>query len=316
MPQALKVPDSELPNYAADVLAGTPELEMNERYEICSSATHSRIRRRCEVLGLLPLNWHRKKPILQGEALPQARVLDLDLPLATQRELHRFSGLSLICGDPHVPGHNPLWIERLIRVGKREGIKRLAILGDYFDTGAANPWGRNPNTSLFEELDNGTALLNVLARQFETIVVAAGNHERWLRKFLNWEGGHPELLTRMRSVAQWSSFEHLPLGADAQGREIIGIHGPYRQVPGSSARRISEIELKHVIQAHNHGLSFSYACNGQFWAIDCGHLCDERRFSYKAKRKTTHPKWVSGFTMLRDGLPTLFGPHTDWSKYG
>ena len=81
------------------------------------------------------------------------------------------------------------------------------------------------------------------------------------------------------------------------------------------ARARAAIEGCHVARGHTHHCSWSVTGNGRHQAIDLGHGTREETRYYKTVNGTTaHPKWVSGFYMIRNGYAYPFPKKfTDWS---
>jgi hypothetical protein len=60
--------------------------------------------------------------------------------------------------------------------------------------------------------------------------------------------------------------------------------------------------------------SLSYTRNGKYVAVDLGHCTDpSKRYYLKVNGVTRHPKWISGFWMVRNGYAYGFTKKfTDW----
>jgi len=229
-------------------------------------------------------------------------------------------GDAVIVSDLEVPYHDPVLLGYAVSIGKKFGIKRLVIAGDFlandaigFFASQAEDMDVGVRFTVADSLLAGREVLSSLFMWFDHIVLIKGNHEQRGNRiaelgFFNmmrdyWEDFDSEGKLEI-SYYKWCRIA---------GRRVE--HPTFRKVPGSIARERAEIEDEPIMAAHTHGFSYSFTKNGKHECVDLGHCTrPETRFYKEVNGVTPHYKWVAGFWIVyRDhvyGFPKEF---TDWS---
>lgn len=208
----------------------------------------------------------------------------------------------LICGDVHLPYHDPAAIEALIKFAADFRPDELVMHGDLLDFEAFSRFAKNPRTvsDPQRELDEGRALLARLAKAAgaKRRVWGYGNHEYRLQSLLMKQA--PALLT-LRSLDL-----HELLGLD--GWRVIPheqwyktgnlvVHHGVSYGPTVNAKNIGRFGGFNVVQGHSHRLTqtFVRSLHGVHSAVEAGCLCDLN------PTYCHHPNWAQGFATLNRG---------------
>lgn len=228
----------------------------------------------------------------------------------------KIRGDAIICGDLEVPDHSADVLERAVAVGEKMGIHQLIINGDAVAADGFSPFQGNLRRGVepLEEVRILATVIRAMARQFATVYLCEGNHDkRWRRMSEGQVTLSNEIADRLPdidiTVTPFSQI-HLTSG----GKRWLVCHPKnYSRLPGSVARDLAEIHQSNVVAAHTHHLSMSQTKCGQYWALDGGHCRDEQRTLYKIDDVTRHPRWTAGFVVVRNGYGHIFPMKgTDW----
>lgn len=220
--------------------------------------------------------------------------------------------------DLEVPHHDVELLGYLVSTAMKFGIKKLVIAGDFLALDSESTWpqeeGDNRKT-LADDKWSGEDVLSSLFEWFEYITILKGNHEQ--------RGSRHSELGFIKDVQyQWGQLGNLSVSmykwclVHSAGQVYRIEHfGNYSKIPGSVARERSEIEGCHVLGGHTHHFSRCFDRSGRYQAVDLGHGTMEATRYYKTVNGTTrHPKWVSGFWMIRNGYLYPFPKQfTDWA---
>jgi len=245
---------------------------------------------------------------------PGIRVHTDELDIGSYVELE---GDAMVVSDLEVPHHDAELLGYLVSVAMKFGIKKLVIAGDFLALDSESTWPEEEGEerkTLADDKWSGEDVVVSLFQWFDYIVILKGNHEQ--------RGTRNRVLGFMQDVQrQWGQHGDLEVSMykwcvviSAGNRYRVEHFGNYSKVPGSVARERAEIENCHVLGGHTHHHSRSFTRDGRHQAVDLGHATREATRYYKTVNGTTrHPKWVSGFWMIRNGclypFPKKF---TDW----
>ena len=225
-------------------------------------------------------------------------------------------GDAVVIGDLEVPYHDVEILGYAVSIGKLFGIKQLLIAGDFLANDAVGHFADmaedTEESYLFTLADGimvGGAVLEDLFQWFDTISIIKGNHEQRANRikeigFFNWMRDSWDGLGDLEiSFYKWCEL----------GKFRIE-HPTFRKIPGSIARERAEIEDTSIMCAHTHGFSLTFTKNGKFQAIDLGHCTrPETRYYKMVNGVGPHPKWVSGFWVVRNDYAYGFTKEfTDW----
>lgn len=234
-------------------------------------------------------------------------------------ELH---GDFLIVGDVHVPSTDWEMAALVAEIGKRHLKKprKLIVAGDLLnmDKFSVFPHISTPPTWT-EERAAAEALLSSWLKTFDLIYWFVGNHERRLQKIMVEVLETTDLLSVIISNpdrAKFSNFSYCYMTSG--GVKYLVVHTRnYSRIQLNVARLLSEKNQCHVISFHEHHLSMGWDHSANHLLVNGGALVDVSKVAYMSLDMTTMPISKSGFVMVRNGVPTLFGapPMTDWSRW-
>jgi hypothetical protein len=222
-----------------------------------------------------------------------------------------------ITNDWQIPFHDASLVDAMIYVAtKVHNMKNLLICGDFWD---------NHMYSSFTKLTEGLTsedqyvvseeIMEMLLDHFDHIVWSSGNHEFRLMRML--EGNIKfERLGRMITSNDKVTLTPYP---------YVHINNSWRVthprnfsiIPLTVARKLAGKHSRNIICAHGHRLGVSFAESGRFIVADSGGLFDVTKMDYVMLTDSTHAMMNSGFMMLENNYPYVYGPFlTDWAKLG
>lgn len=249
---------------------------------------------------------------IKGAFLPEDRnAIERFEPLT------RYGDAMVTC-DWHIPLHDPSLINTMVEVARTNKIKKLIIGGDYFhmeEFSSFLPY--QPEASLEQERYDGNFIMKTLLETFNEVDIFWGNHDFRLTKKLGYKKSFEETIDWMlegltkkeRSKIRISSLDYMhyyPEGPD--GRKFRICHPRnFSSVPLTVPRKLAEKYSCSVITAHSHHCAMGAAPNGVDLVIDGGGFFHKQRTEYIQKSTANH-EWVPGYTMFKDGVPTLYSP--------
>ena len=103
-------------------------------------------------------------------------------------------------------------------------------------------------------------------------------------------------------------------------RTALDPNRPKPQLPAKSHLALYDLALKyeqHIISHHEHHLAKGWSRSGKYVIINNGGLFDQDKLQFAVLTDSRAPMMKQGFTMLKNGVGTLFGPtpFTDWSLW-
>lgn len=228
-------------------------------------------------------------------------------------------GDAIVTCDFHIPLHQPALINLLVKAAKQEGINKLIIAGDYFNMETFSSYlPYQPEAALEIERHDGNLVMKTLLRTFDEIDLIWGNHDfRLSRKLgfkksfeecMKWmlEGLSDEEMAKIR-ISELDYMYYYP-ESETQGRQIRICHPrDYSKAPLTGAKALAEKHGCSIITAHSHHFAIGVAPDGYNLMIEGGGFFDKARTEY-IQKSTKHPEWVPGFTIFKDGIPTLVSP--------
>lgn len=224
--------------------------------------------------------------------------------------------------------HCPYWHEglfaHLIRVGKLSKIKNLIINGDFlnFDPFSHYTTGNRGLKVTELEWNSAAGLLARLLAQFEKIYIVAGNHEARLFKHLNGQVPMNRFFKMLHGAIRFDSSrvhvsDYSYMDAVSGDRLWKIIHPiTYGDRGGTVPTDLCDKYEANIISGHNHQWGVQMSKNGKYMGIDQGCACDPLKIEYAQMNLTKFRTWQNGFTMVKNGFPTLFNlQFTDWLKW-
>lgn len=262
----------------------------------------------------------RRAALEQEVVQLRARVIQLEDPLRgvdLGEPLH-LSGDFIIVGDVHCNTVRGDFFQRPLQIATRHlaAPRQLIIAGDLLNADAWSDYEPRFSTpSWSAEVGAARYFLDSYLKVFDRVYILMGNHDLRPAKRTHY-ALTPELIMRMVS-----SDERITVSA--WGHCIVGSpSGEWRVTHGSEysvnqlvvAAQLADKFHQHIIGHHQHHLAVGWSRFGHYVLIDNGGLFDQRQMAYVQLDDNKRPTMKNGFTMLRGGIPYVFGdtPFTDW----
>lgn len=230
--------------------------------------------------------------------------------------LARLEGDALIVADVHIPCHDQEFLERLVDLAVRWGIKNLGIAGDLLDFETLSDLDHYSDVeiSVTSQIEAASRMLTILGTEFDNIVYCAGNHERRLLRRLDTVDTLAEAM-RLWTPERVQMTDYQWFTA-VSGGEAYQVEHPCNisAIPAQVARGLAAKYHRNVIAGHGHLWGLTRDVSGRYWAIDSGVVCDPKRLAWVQKKHTTRPQMLQGAVIIRDGLPVLLSPEHVVSK--
>lgn len=222
-------------------------------------------------------------------------------------------GDMLVTSDWHVPLHDPKMVNAVINKAHEESISTLIIGGDYWDMTSYSHYPPHQREAPFEiERETGIEIFDALLDTFDQIYMFWGNHDfRFLRGNdfrMSYVYGMKMLLEPLGDKLDQIEFSELDYMWLDQAKEYRFSHQKnFSKIPLTVPRQLAQKHHCSVITAHSHHCAMGVALDGENVIIEAGGLFDKNITEY-VQKTTTHHEWVQGFTMFKNGIPTLFSP--------
>lgn len=222
----------------------------------------------------------------------------------SQLEIH--SKNIIVCSDWHIPYNNHKWVNKLYKTAKENGIRDIAIIGDFWDCDYFSPFAKTEAEVRFdEEIVFVREELKRLTKNFDNVYFTMGNHElRWQR----WSGGHLNLkhlysLTRIIDGYEVTELDHMVLSV---GKEKWRLSHPtdFSRIPLRKASTYASKYLMNIANAHGHYCANGWDISREFRLVDLGGLFDKDKIPYLS-RTSSYPLIDNGFLLFKDGKSRL-----------
>lgn len=235
--------------------------------------------------------------------------------------LHIVADNVMVTGDWQIPTTDCDMVALMLAVAKRH-MKRprtLIIAGDFINADAFT--GYDPiydEVGFSDEIDAARALMHTLLGVFETVYWTWGNHEQRVTKRTHGAltAKHVASIVTHSPRVITSHWSHMTVSS---GGQLWRITHP-RNYSVNRLTTAGELALKHqcnIISHHEHHLAKGYDRYGRYVIVNNGGFFDQRTMGYVMLTDSKSPNMTSGFTLLRNGIPHLFGayPFTDWDAW-
>ena len=218
----------------------------------------------------------------------------------------------IISCDYHSPYHSEEWINRLLFIADRFGIRKHIIVGDLLDCDWAKHWYSDEKSTLDREIKYTAPVFEALD-YFDDNYLIHGNHENRINRSTDGKIQARRLFHQYGEEVWDKKFHYRVYDKLRIGDKWMVVHPKsYSQIGGNVAIKLAEKFHCNIINAHGHFIAQRYSRSGEYMGIDLGGIFDRDKTEYINKSTTTHPLWNNGFGMLRNGKFTLFHDGTDW----
>lgn len=233
-------------------------------------------------------------------------------------------GDAMIMGDTHIPYHNVDMMNKMIRIAKRDKIKRLIVGGDFTDQKTASIY-LNANTErISRKFDNEMFImlnvLKILSRTFDEITLIAGDHDMRILKKISYIANWKSLGKLVNEVLKTNCVRSSDYyyGILQSGDQTWRLTHPDRATrrPTTKALSIARKFDHNVVQFHGHTFGMEFTDNGKYLAVSMGCMTQSESHEY-TMRDVGYPKWRKQFGKIQNGKITIYDESsqlTDWKK--
>ncbi len=270
---------------------------------ITYDAFHGRIWRATEAAGDRPDLFAKGGALTHGApfALSGDFVITGDWQLPTTN--YDFAALPSAIGQKHLP----------------KGNRRLIIAGDFINADAFTTYESDLPTPAFEdELAAAEWLVGEMLRVYNEIYWIMGNHERRIGKRTRGALNHNRLrslITRDERV-KVSPWGHLTIDTP-QGIYRVTHACNYSVNQLTVASELAQKFQQHIISHHEHHCGIGWDRFGRYIVVNNGGIFADEQMDYAVMDDGKNPRMKRGFTLLKDGVPTLLSraPMTNWDMW-
>jgi predicted phosphodiesterase len=232
------------------------------------------------------------------------------------------TGNAMIVGDIHCPYTDWEYASLVTRIAEKhlQPPRQLIIAGDFFNLDIFSDYAKlvaGPNWH--DEKTAAVALMQEWAAIFDRIFLLSGNHDRRVSRRTDGEMDITDLADFLSVSAEILTPSILGYAALESG----GISWRVTHAKEYSINRLTvagELALKfqtNIVSFHEHHQAIGWDRFGRYVIVNGGSLVRQNDMAYCSLDDTKRPVWNTGFVMIRDGCPTLFGksPMTNWQNW-
>jgi predicted phosphodiesterase len=232
------------------------------------------------------------------------------------------TGNAIVVGDVHVPftDYEYTHLVSKISVKHLESPRQLIIAGDFFNLDLFSDYARLVNGPGWrEEKQAAIAVAQEWAGAFDKIFLLTGNHDRRVSRRTE---GEMDIM----DLAEFLSIPITKLTPSIFGYctlESNGVSWRITHAREYSINRLTvagELALKYqtnIVSWHEHHQAIGWDRFGRYCVVNGGSLCKQDSMAYAVIDDSKRPNFNTGFVMIKDGCPTLFGrpPITNWENW-
>ena len=225
------------------------------------------------------------------------------------------AGDAVVLGDIHCPFHDAAWMDQVINLSLKRGVKQAIIAGDLADFNAFSTFGRDVGIDADAEIDALSEMVDALCKCFERVYYFAGNHDvrpiRALRDaglsmhtVMRMFAPRPDDKTFFVSDYHWCRLTSGGATWQVEHPKNASINATI--VP----KRLATKYGCNVIGTHGHVWGMTRDDSGRYFAIDSGMMADPVRMGYCQLVHNARPMMMQGAVLVIDGAPLLVSPET------
>lgn len=216
----------------------------------------------------------------------------------------RFPADCLILCDCHIPYHDAKFINTCLSLALAWKLPNLLLAGDVMDMAALSQFSHRPEATLRGELGELKQFFDVVAQQFQQILMLLGNHERRFLHFLKEELRADDILRLVDehkvAISEYS-YAFVDKWLVGHPRNVSVIPG---RIPFFLARKYPGVA--GVASGHGHLAGMAYCEDGQRLAVDIGCSVDDKKLDWIAEHLSTRPGLAQGALVLKQTSKGIF----------
>jgi Icc-related predicted phosphoesterase len=231
------------------------------------------------------------------------------------------TGSAIVLGDVHCPFTDWTYSHLVTKIAKHlPEPRQLVIAGDLFNLDIFSDYAKLVSgPGWHEEKEAARAIVQEWVSEFDHVYFLAGNHDRRVSRRTDGE-------LDIRDLVDFLSVSAAKFTPSLFGYCALESNGTIWRITHAkqySVNRLTvagELALKfqsNVITFHEHHQAIGWDRFGRYCIINGGSLVRQDEMAYAVLDDTKYPNWNTGFVMIRDGYPTLFGkpPITRWEDW-
>lgn len=225
-----------------------------------------------------------------------------------------------ICGDVHLNTVNEHFLYLMLAVAKKttKRPRKLIVAGDLVNADAFSDYeSDSPEPHFGDEVYAGRWFFREVLSVFDSVHLLTGNHDRRIgkktRKVFNL-ATTVQLMTHDPRV-EVSNWGHCVI-QNRHGSDWRITHGSQYSINQLTvADQLAQKYRQNIISHHEHHLAVGFDRYGYHLIINNGGLFDKTAQAYTLLDDSKHARTKNGFTVLKDGYPTVYGeePFTNWA---
>jgi hypothetical protein len=243
----------------------------------------------------------------------------------------RLSGDCIVVGDLQAPAVDYEFAILPAAIAKKhlEAPRRLIMAGDMLNADFCSTY---PPIIGYPSWEQERAALEIMFAEwltvFDELYWIRGNHEDRIHRHTEGQFGMKELVNLVAGpdLVRAAPDYRDRITTTEWGHVVVEtVTGEWRishaknysvnqlVVPNDLAQKYQQ----HVINHHEHHLAKGWSRNGQYVIVANGGLFDPDKLAFAVLDDSKSPTMKNGFTMLKNGVATVFGkePFTDWSEW-
>lgn len=224
----------------------------------------------------------------------------------------------MVIGDIHVPTCDYEFAALPAAVAKKHKVKNLLVAGDLYNMDHFSVYPKRiDHASWHQERQAAMHLMAEWTRQFDRVVLLMGNHERRLEKVAEGAFDDSDIFAGLLGSGKVETSDYGWCVIETPTGKWRATHPRNYSVNQLSvADTLAQKYQQHIIGHHEHHLAIGWDRFKNYIVINNGGLFDVGKMAYVILDDSKSAGMAKGFTMLKDGYPTLFGetPFTNWEK--
>ena len=218
-------------------------------------------------------------------------------------------GDALLLFDVHAPCHDAAWVNRLVDLALKWGIRKVGIGGDLVDFNAFSVFQRSEDFDVEDEIASAEQIVRTLEMAFDEVVYSAGNHESRIARKTDWMLPVETAVRLFLRSGKTTFTRSYWFSLESGGKEWYVEHPRNVSVnPTVIPARLAAKYHKNVVAGHGHLAGLARDVSGRYWAVDSGMCASPERLDYYMMQHNTRPAMVQGAVIIRDGVPVLLTP--------
>lgn len=208
----------------------------------------------------------------------------------------------LVLADLHIPFTNITFLNKAVDAAKKQGIDKLAIVGDFFDFNFFSKHrytGESSQDKIEVELAVAERIMNTLLKHFKEVYFCFAWHDYRITAAMDYGLSVERVVNILDLKENKEKLFVSPYSYAYVGKEWMIVHPSRgRKIKGSTARSLVSRYEKSCIVFHQHYSSFQIDPSGNHLVVDCGDCADHEKMKYTQINATDYPKSDNAYAII------------------